>query len=130
MAPILGVLTPREWTFGWSPYNVLVVVGASKPSPPGVQIFDGFCTKDRKEPCANPNLDAVTKAVVGAGMNALPVLPAKAGRKELQIFFKKGFEAAAQTVMSQLPWDRPIDHPAEWTWGGDFDLAVVVPGPE
>jgi len=143
LADVLGPIEPQEWTFGDNGYDVILVVGREKAgatpaaeptsaapdrSAVRVRVLDGKCAG--QEACTNPLHAEVVGLIRGAGYTLAGTEVAKNPREAMEVWYQPGKqEAAASLIREHLSrWVAP-DAAKEWTWGGEFDVVVIVPAP-
>ena len=125
----LGPVEPKAWKWG-GPYDIYLIVGAHKvgQAPMTVKVLDGHCITGKKD-CKNPLLKKV--------LDALPKTArvsekgkAKKARASTQVWYQAGKQALAQSLATGAlkAWVAPADV-KEWTWGGKFDVLIVVGPP-
>jgi hypothetical protein len=134
LAEVLGPVQPQEWTFGESAYDVIVVVGRDKigATPPPdrsavrVRVLDGKCAK--QEGCTNSLHQKVVGVVQGAGYTLAGTDVAKNPREAMEVWYQPGKQEAAAALIGEhlSTWVAP-EAAKEWTWGGEFDVVVIVP---
>ncbi|MBW2254852.1 MAG: LytR C-terminal domain-containing protein [Deltaproteobacteria bacterium] len=134
LADTLGTVQPQEWTFGASAYDVILVVGREKvgATPPPdrsavrVRVLDGKC--GGQEGCTNSLHQEVVGVLQGAGYTLAGTDVAKNPREAMEVWYQSDKQEAAATLIREhlSKWLAP-EAAKEWTWGGEFDVVVIVP---
>ena len=92
-----------------------------------VKLSDGTCPG--QEGCSNPQLEQIAKALK-AGYGIEVGEPTRKARTATEVWFMPGKKVLAEKlVKDHLASAVKPENVKEWTWGGTFDLFVVV-GPE
>ncbi|MBW2254773.1 MAG: hypothetical protein JRI25_09280 [Deltaproteobacteria bacterium] len=138
LADALGTVQPQEWTFSESPYDVILVVGRDKvgPTPPPVpdrsavrvRVLDGKCAG--QEGCSNALHQKVVGMVREGGYTMAGTDVAKNPREAMEVWYQPGKQEAAEALIhDHLGYWVEVGAEKEWTWGGEFDVVVIVPPP-
>jgi len=131
LEPLLGKIEPQKWTFGDLPYDIVVVVAGAEPGPAKagttlrIKVVDGACAGDAA--CKNPLYERIQRLVKEAGHQLVATGVAKKQRTATEVWHMKGHQDAARALVAKhlSKWTKPEDVKV-WTWGGDFDVLVVV----
>ena len=130
LRPALGEIAPERWRHG-GVYEMVLTVGTGKPGALKLELRDGHCKPGQAASrCSNPQLETI-EAVLAAGSYSLSRgKPANKSRQTTEVWYKPGLKQSAEKLVeAHLSKWLQSSAVREWTWGGDFDLLIIVGPP-
>jgi hypothetical protein len=120
------VMKQQKTALGTSKQASTQVPKKSEVKAVRVKVMDGHCQSGTSG-CSNPLLAKVHTLISEAGYTITAREGAKNHRDEMEVWFTAGNKKAAQDLVTRhlAPWVK-VSAIREWTWGGDFDLLVIV----